>query len=56
MSKMSELNLDIQEMLQDGIHPTKISKVLGIPLGWVYDTLESMQESDEPDYEYGEEL
>ena len=56
MSKMSDLNIEIQEMLSYGVHPIKISKVLGIPLGWVYDTLESMQESDEPDYAYGEEL
>lgn len=55
MSRMSELNLEIQDMLQDGVNPTKISKVLGIPLAWVYDTLESMQESDEPDLSYPEE-
>jgi hypothetical protein len=48
MSRMNQINLEIQEMLQDGFHPVKISKVLGVPLGWVYDTLEAMQDSDEP--------
>jgi hypothetical protein len=53
---MSDLQIEIQDMLQDGIHPTKISKVLDIPLVWVYDTLEAMQESDEPNLTVPEEL
>ena len=46
MSNMSELSIDIQEMLENRIHPTRIAKILGIPLGMVYDTLESMEESN----------
>ena len=43
MSQMSELSIDIQEMLESGIHPTRIANILGIPLGMVYDTLENME-------------
>jgi hypothetical protein len=46
MSNMSELSIDIQEMLENSIHPTRIARILGIPLGMVYDTLESMEESN----------
>ncbi len=46
MSKMAELNIDIINMLEDRIHPTRIAKILGIPLGMVYDVLESMEESN----------
>ena len=56
MSKMSDLNIQIQEYLMQGVEPEKVAKLLNVPLRWVTDTLESMQESDEPDYSYGEEL
>lgn len=46
MSKMSELNIDIVNMLEDRIHPTRIAKILEIPLGMVYDVLETMEESN----------
>jgi|LauGreDrversion4_2_1035121.scaffolds.fasta_scaffold209136_3 hypothetical protein len=46
MSKMSELSIDIQEMLEDGVHPTAIAKRLDVPLGLVYDTLESMEDEE----------
>jgi hypothetical protein len=46
MSKMSELSIDIQEMLEDGVHPTAIAKRLSVPLGLVYDTLESMEDEE----------
>ena len=45
MSRMSELYADIELMLEQGEHPTKIAKVLEIPLGMVYDVLESMPET-----------
>ena len=41
MSKMSELNIDIVNMLEDRIHPTRIAKILGIPLSMIYDVLEN---------------
>jgi len=46
MSQMSELDIDIRTMLEQKIHPTKIAKQLQIPLTWVYDTLENMEDSE----------
>ena len=43
MSKMSELNYDIETMLADGVHPTMIAKTLGVDLPSVYDVLEQME-------------
>jgi hypothetical protein len=43
MSKMSDLILDIQGMLEDGVHPTSIARQLDVPLTWVYDALEQME-------------
>ena len=56
MSKISDLSIEIQDYLMQGVEPEKVAKLLNVPLRWVYDTLEFMQESDEPDYSYGEEL
>jgi hypothetical protein len=47
MSKMAELYYDIELMLEQGDHPTKISKMLEIPLGLVYDVLESFPDPDQ---------
>ena len=47
MSKMADLSLEIQLMLEDGVHPTSIAKRLDIPLSWVYDTLEQMEPNEE---------
>jgi len=47
MSKMADLSLEVQLMLEDGVHPTKIARTLNIPLSWVYDTLEHMEPSEE---------
>ncbi len=47
MSKMAELYYDIELMLEQGDHPTKISKMLEVPIGMVYDVLESFPDPDE---------
>ena len=47
MSKMSEISLEIQDLLVEGVHPVKIAKLLKVPLNWVYDTLESMDSDSE---------
>ena len=47
MSKMSELNYDIETMLADGVHPVKIVQALGVELTTVYDVLEQMECLDE---------
>lgn len=50
MSKMSEISLEIQDLLTEGVHPTKIAKTLKVPLTWIYDTLEMMEsEYADPD-------
>jgi hypothetical protein len=40
MSKMSDLSLDIQEMLEDDIAPQDIARILEIPVSWVYTEIE----------------
>jgi hypothetical protein len=47
MSKMSDIILDIQGMLEDGVHPTSIARQLEVPLTWVYDALEQMEPDEE---------
>ena len=45
MSRMSELSIDIQAMLEDGHEPRAIARYLEIPVEWVYEELS--QESNE---------
>jgi hypothetical protein len=42
MSKMAELAMEIEDMLNDGRHPVMIAQVLEVPLSVVYDVLESI--------------
>lgn len=35
MSKMSELLIEIQQLLSDGYSPSTVAQALGIPLSWV---------------------
>lgn len=44
MSKMSDLSIDIQAMLEDGHEPRAIARYLEIPVEWVYE--EVLQESN----------
>ena len=44
MSRMSELSIDIQAMLEDGHEPRAIARILEIPAEWVYE--EMLQESN----------
>lgn len=44
MSKMSDLSMDIQSMLEEGHEPRAIARILEIPVEWVYEQLS--QESD----------
>lgn len=47
MSKMSELNIQVQEMLREGWTPSAIANALHIPLDWImvveddYDSIEA---------------
>jgi len=47
MSKMADVMLDIEMMIEQGEHPMTIAKMLDIPIVWVYDTLEQMEPNEE---------
>ena len=47
MSKMADLYLDIEEMLEKGTHPATISAVLDVPVVFVYDMLETIEGQSE---------
>ena len=47
MSKVAELYSDVEEMLERGTHPATISAVLGVPVFFVYDVVESIQSESE---------
>jgi len=47
MSKMTNVMLDIEMMIEDGVHPATIAKILDIPIVWVYDTLEQIEPNEE---------
>ena len=47
MSKVNELYLDIELMLEQGTHPATISAVLDVPVSWVYEVLEDAEKPDE---------
>ena len=40
---MSDIAIEIQNMLEQGFRPATIASVLNIPLDWVYVQSESMQ-------------
>lgn len=46
MSKMAELDMEIRNMLEDGLRPITIAGLLAIPLQMVYDVLDAQE--DEP--------
>lgn len=46
MSAMSDLSLDIVEMLDQGMSPGAVSRALDIPVSWVYEALEMALEDD----------
>jgi len=48
MSKMSDLSMLIQERLERGEEPVDISYALDIPISWVYEEQEQLQESNSP--------
>jgi hypothetical protein len=47
MSKVNELYMDIELMLEQGTHPATISAVLDVPVSWVYEVLEDAEKPDE---------
>jgi hypothetical protein len=47
MSKVNELFLDIELMLEQGSHPATISAVLDVPVSWVYEVIEDCEKTEE---------
>ena len=43
---MSDLQIEIVEMLELGTHPATISAVLEVPVTWVYDVSDSLQDKE----------
>lgn len=44
MSKMAELDLEINELLEEGYRPVTIASILNVPVTWVYEVAENHQE------------
>ena len=55
MGKMSNLILEIQDMLVSGFDADQIARRLDIPESWVYDAAKMMEE-DYGDPEYGDSM
>lgn len=47
MSRMSELDLDIQDLLEQGKSPMEVARELEIPVSWVYEQPEEVAEPQE---------
>jgi len=41
MSRMSNLSLEISDMLEEGYLPVTIARMLEMPVNWVYETAEA---------------
>jgi hypothetical protein len=40
MSRMSELSMEIQDMLEEGYLPVTIARQLEVPITWVFEEIE----------------
>jgi len=47
MSRMSELDLDIQYLLEKGRSAMEVARELEIPVSWVYEKPETVEEPQE---------
>jgi hypothetical protein len=47
MSRMSELDQDIQDLLEKGKSPMDVARELEIPVSWVYEKPEAVEEPEE---------
>ena len=43
MGMMSDISIDIQNMLEQGFRPATVASVLNVPLDWVYGVSELVQ-------------
>jgi len=58
MSVMSDLHMQICELLDEGLKPISVAGLLGIPLEMVYDVIDAelLGESDVEEISYNEDL
>lgn len=54
MGKVSNMILEIQDLLVSGFDPEQISRRLDIPVQWVYDAAEMAEEQYNDDYMDGD--
>jgi hypothetical protein len=47
MSRMSDLDVDIQDLLEKGRSPMDVARELEIPVSWVYEKPEAVEEPEE---------
>jgi len=52
MSRMADLDLEIRQMLDEGLRPFSIASILNIPLEMVYEFVDAIEENDDI-IEYG---
>ena len=48
MSRMNDLNIDILDQLELGRAPAEIAVMLDIPISWIFEEQELLQESHSP--------
>jgi len=47
MSNMSNLSIEIDNMLESGYLPVTIARILEIPITWVYETAEATDDGED---------
>lgn len=55
MSRMSELDIEVRELLEEGLRPTSIASILNIPLELVYDFVDAIEQDEVIVYGYDED-
>ncbi len=44
MSKMADLEIEIRELLEDGVRPSIVASELKVPVTWVYATMKELEQ------------
>jgi len=44
MSKMNDISMEVNEMLEAGYLPVTVASMLEIPINWIYETAEANEE------------
>ena len=46
MSRMSDLSIEINDMLESGYLPVTVAKLLEVPINWVYEAADTEDEDN----------